>query len=182
MWIHGVGEPQPTNFSKANNHRPREHRMTTDLQRTLIEITADIVSAHVSNNVVSNGDVPQLIQSVHDALAKLASPDASATEESSGDKPVGAVGVRKSTANPDFILSMIDGKPYKSLKRHIGRHGYTPESYRETFGLPANYPLVAPAYSEHRRAVAKQFGLGRKKAEPAEAPAKRTRRAAKAGA
>jgi predicted transcriptional regulator len=141
--------------------------MTEEFNRTLVEITADIVSAHVSNNVVSNTDVPQLIQAVHGALAKLSSGAAQQADPEVTEKPVGAVSARKSTANPAHILSMIDGKPYKSLKRHIGRHGYTPESYREAFGLPATYSLVAPAYSEHRRAVAKQFGLGRKKIEVA---------------
>ncbi|WP_380872476.1 MucR family transcriptional regulator [Sphingomonas sp. DBB INV C78] len=149
--------------------------MTDEFNRTLVEITADIVSAHVSNNVVSNTDVPQLIQAVHGALAKLSSGATHQAEPEVAEKPVGAVSVRKSTSNPAHILSMIDGKPYKSLKRHIGRHGYTPESYREAFGLPANYSLVAPAYSEHRRAVAKQFGLGRKKTEVV-APAKAVRK------
>ncbi|ARS27554.1 MucR family transcriptional regulator [Sphingomonas sp. KC8] len=145
--------------------------MTDSTNSILIELTADIVSAHVSNNVVGNGDVPQLIQAVHAALAKAASGGQAAEEAQAAEKPVGAVGIRKSTSSPDHILSMIDGKPYKSLKRHITRHGYTPESYRETFGLPATYSLVAPAYSEHRRAVAKQLGLGRKKAAPAPAKA-----------
>ncbi|SNS65555.1 transcriptional regulator, MucR family [Sphingomonas laterariae] len=154
--------------------------MTNDLNRALVEITADIVSAHVSNNVVSNSDVPHLIQTVHDALSKLSNGTAAATETEASEKPTAAVGIRKSTANPEFILSMIDGKPYKSLKRHIGRHGYTPESYREAFGLPANYPLVAPSYSEHRRAVAKQFGLGRKKSDDT-AAAKPVRKPRKAG-
>ncbi|MGH6781860.1 MAG: MucR family transcriptional regulator [Sphingomonadaceae bacterium] len=156
--------------------------MTNDFNRALVEITADIVSAHVSNNVVSNTDVPHLIQTVHEALSKLSNGTAATPAAEAAEKPTAAIGIRKSTANPEFILSMIDGKPYKSLKRHIGRHGYTPESYRDAFGLPANYPLVAPAYSEHRRAVAKQFGLGRKKVEapaakPAAKPARKPRKA-----
>jgi len=158
--------------------------MTDAADAILIELTADIVSAHVSNNVVGTGDVPELIRSVHDALAKAASGAGQAVEEAVVEKPTPAVGVRKSTANPEHILSMIDGKPYKSLKRHIAGHGYTPESYRDAFGLPANYPMVAPAYSERRRAVAKRLGLGRKKAEapqPAPAPAPR-RRASRAKA
>ena len=149
--------------------------MTDSTNTILIELTADIVSAHVSNNVVGNGDVPQLIQAVHAALMTAANGGQAAVEAQAAEKPVGAVGIRKSTASPEHILSMIDGKPYKSLKRHITRHGYTPESYRETFGLPATYSLVAPAYSEHRRAVAKQLGLGRKKAEVVAAPAARGR-------
>lgn len=148
--------------------------MTESTNAMLIELTADIVSAHVSNNVVGNGDVPELIRSVHNALSRIATGDNAATETASAEKPAPAVGVRKSTSNPEHILSMIDGKPYKSLKRHIAGHGYTPESYREAFGLPAGYPMVAPAYSERRRAVAKRLGLGRKKGETP-APAARRR-------
>lgn len=151
--------------------------MTDSANAMLIELTADIVSAHVSNNVVGTGDVPELIRSVHDALAKIASGEGQAPEAPAVEKPAPAVGVRKSTSNPEHILSMIDGKPYKSLKRHIAGHGYTPESYRETFGLPAGYPMVAPAYSERRRAVAKRLGLGRKKADaPVAVPAAPRRR------
>jgi len=73
-----------------------------------------------------------------------------------------AVSVRKSTASPDFIISLIDGKSYKTLRRHLTTHGMTPESYREEFGLKPDYPMVAPNYSESRRAMAKKIGLGRK--------------------
>ncbi|ARS27550.1 MucR family transcriptional regulator [Sphingomonas sp. KC8] len=161
--------------------------MADERDIALIELAADIVSAHLSNNMVAMSDVPMLIQSVHQALAAAASGVGSPSEEPSIEKPVAAVSVRKSISDPEQIISMIDGKPYKSLKRHITRHGYTPESYREAFGLPAGYPMVAPAYSERRRAVAKQLGLGRKKGErpaprrngaakPAAAPATRTRK------
>lgn len=156
--------------------------MTDSTNAVLIELTADIVSAHVSNNVVGTSDVPELIRSVHGALARIASGEGSTSEAPAADKPTPAVGVRKSTANPEHILSMIDGKPYKSLKRHIAGHGYTPESYREAFGLPAAYPMVAPAYSERRRAVAKRLGLGRKKADAPSAPRKRGPAKAKAPA
>jgi predicted transcriptional regulator len=73
-----------------------------------------------------------------------------------------AVTVRKSLASPDHIISMIDGKPYRSLKRHLGRHGLTPDQYRQRYGLKADYPMVAPAYSEQRRAMAHKIGLGAK--------------------
>jgi predicted transcriptional regulator len=72
------------------------------------------------------------------------------------------VSVRKSLGSKDHILSMIDGKPYKSLKRHLSRHGLTPDDYRSRYNLPSSYPMVAPAYSEQRREVAKRLGLGRK--------------------
>lgn len=84
-----------------------------------------------------------------------------------------AVSVRKSLASPDHILSMIDGKPYKSLKRHLSGHGLTPAEYRARYGLKSDYPMVAPGYSAQRREVAKRLGLGRKRQEPiapAEAP------------
>jgi predicted transcriptional regulator len=73
-----------------------------------------------------------------------------------------AVSVRKSLASPDHIVSMIDGKPYKTLRRHLSTHGLTPEDYRARYNLKADYPMVAPAYSEHRRAMAKKIGLGAK--------------------
>lgn len=138
---------------------------------SLIDLTADIVSAHVSNNTVATGDLPLLIAAVHGALQKASTPVELPAETL--DRPAPAVSVRKSAANPEFLISMIDGKPYKTLKRHISRHGYTVDSYREAFGLPANYPMVAPAYSEHRRKVAMDLGLGRK-------PKAKTTRARKA--
>jgi predicted transcriptional regulator len=123
----------------------------------LITLTADIVSAHVSNNNVPTGDVGALIQSVYGALTGLGATPA----EPVAEKPKGAVSARASI-KPDFLVSMIDGKPYKMLRRHISQHGYTPESYRETFGLPRDYPMVASNYAEQRRALAHKIGLGRK--------------------
>jgi predicted transcriptional regulator len=123
---------------------------------TLITLTADIVAAHVSNNSVATGDVGSLIEKVYGALQGLDAP-AEPVEE----KPKGAVSIRASI-KPDHIVSMIDGKPYKMLKRHLGQNGYTPESYRETFGLPKDYPMVAPSYAEQRRTLAHKIGLGRK--------------------
>jgi len=131
--------------------------MTTDTE-TLLTLTADIVAAHVSNNNVGVADVSSLIAQVHGALAGLGTPQAPAEAE----KPKGAVSVRASI-KPDRLISMIDGKSYKMLRRHITRHGYTPESYRETFGLPKDYPLVAADYAETRRALAHQIGLGKKR-------------------
>lgn len=125
-------------------------------QELLVTLTADIVAAHVGHNSVSVGDVAGLIIQVHAALNGLGKP-AEPVEE----KPKGAVSIRASL-KPDHIISMIDGKPYKMLKRHLSQNGYTPESYRETFGLPKDYPLTAPAYAEQRRALAKKIGLGRK--------------------
>jgi len=135
---------------------------------TLITLTADIVSAHVTNNPVKTVDLPKLIQGVFGALRGLGEPTAPAEPE----KPKGAVSVR-SSIKPEHIVSMIDGKPYKMLKRHLSLHGYTPESYRETFGLPRDYPIVAADYAEKRRMLAKKIGLGRK---PQISPAKPVRK------
>ncbi|MEC3911536.1 MucR family transcriptional regulator [Sphingobium sp. CR2-8] len=133
----------------------------------LITLTSDIVAAHVANNSVSVGDVANLITSVHSALTGL-----NASVEPVDEKPKGAVSVRASIKQ-DHLVSMIDGKPYKMLKRHIQQNGYTPESYRETFGLPKDYPLTAPSYSAQRKELAVKIGLGRKpgQSKKADAPA-----------
>ena len=150
--------------------------MASDNQE-LITLTADIVSAHVSNNSVPTAEVAALIQSVYGALGALGTP----TAEPAPEKPKGAVSVR-SSIKPDFLTSMIDGKPYKMLRRHISQHGYSPESYREAFGLPRDYPMVASNYAEQRRALAHKIGLGRKPraaaaaAAPASAPKRRGRK------
>ena len=135
----------------------------SDDNESLIGLTADIVSAHVSNNSVSTNDVGSLIQSVFAALQALDAPP----PEPEVEKPKGAVSARASI-KPDHLLSMIDGKPYKTLRRHLSRHGYTPESYRETFGLAGDYPMVAASYAEHRRALAHKIGLGRKRRQEPE--------------
>lgn len=153
-----------------------EFTVSTDNQ-DLITLTADIVSAHVSNNSVPTAEVAALIQSVYGALGALGTP----AEEPAAEKPKGAVSVR-SSIKPDFLVSMIDGKPYKMLRRHISQHGYSPESYREAFGLPRDYPMVASNYAEQRRALAHKIGLGRKprtaEAEAAPAPKRRGRKPA----
>ncbi len=122
----------------------------------LITLTADIVAAHVSNNSVATGDVGGLIEKVYGALQALNAP-----AEHVEEKPKGAVSIRASV-KPDHLVSMIDGKPYKMLRRHLSQNGYTPESYREAYGLPKDYPMVASSYAEQRRALAKKIGLGRK--------------------
>lgn len=124
---------------------------------TLVNLTADIVSAHVGNNEVAVGDVASTIERIYGALQGLGASAAEATPE----KPKGAVSVRASI-KPGHLISMIDGKPYKMLKRHLSGNGYTPESYREAFNLPRDYPMVAAEYAEMRRTLAKSIGLGRK--------------------
>ncbi len=123
-----------------------------------VELAADIVSAFVSNNSVPTADLPALITSVHAALQNVTNPAAAQPAE----KPTPAVPVKKSVT-PDAIISLIDGKPYKSLKRHLTRHGLTPAQYREQFGLPRDYPFVAPNYAAKRSELAKQSGLGQQR-------------------
>ena len=135
----------------------------------LLGLVADIVSAHVSNNSVSTSDVPGLIRATYDAMASLGEQQPATPAE----KPEPAVTARKSLANPNHILSMIDGKPYTMLKRHLKQNGLTPAEYRERYDLPADYPMTSKNYSERRRELAHSLGLGKKKAA-AEAPASAT--------
>jgi predicted transcriptional regulator len=126
----------------------------------LIELSTEIVAAYVSHNSVSPTDLPKLIADVHGALRSLQSNEAPAPVEEL--KP--AVPIRKSVA-PDYIVCLEDGKKFKSLKRHLRTHyNLSPEEYREKWGLPADYPMVAPNYSATRSKLAKDNGLGRKAA------------------
>ena len=138
--------------------------MTEQSQPSLTELTVDLLAAFVSNNSVGAKDLPELIASNHAALAALGGSGAGEAEPEPAPEPEypPAVSIRKSLGKRDQILSMIDGKPYKTLKRHLSRHGLTPADYRARYRLPADYPMVAPAYSEQRREVAKRLGLGRK--------------------
>jgi predicted transcriptional regulator len=123
---------------------------------TLVELTSDIVAAHVSNNSVSVEDVPTFIQSVYGALAGLG---ASLGAE---EKPEPAVSIRASIKR-DHLVCLEDGKKMTMLKRHLmTEHGLTPAEYRTRWGLPADYPMVAPDYADKRRDLAKKIGLGRK--------------------
>lgn len=131
---------------------------TQEMNETLITLTADIVSAHVSNNSVAVNDLPQLIQNVHSALNGLgvnsAEPEA---------RPEPAVSVR-SSIKPDYIVCLEDGKKLKMLKRHLMTHyQMTPDDYRQKWGLNSDYPMVAPNYAEQRRTLAKKIGLGTKR-------------------
>jgi predicted transcriptional regulator len=129
-----------------------------NLNETLITLTADIVSAHVSNNSVAVNDLPQLIQNVHNALIGLGArpPEPEA-------KPEPAVSVR-SSVKPDYIVCLEDGKKLKMLKRHLMTHyQMTPDEYRAKWGLSPDYPMVAPNYAEQRRTLAKKIGLGTKR-------------------
>jgi predicted transcriptional regulator len=130
----------------------------SDIQETLVTLTADIVAAHVSNNSVAVSDLPVLIQNIHSALAGLGVPTA---EPEVKQEP--AVSVR-SSVKPDFIVCLEDGKKLKMLKRHLMTHyQMTPDQYRAKWNLPADYPMVAPNYAEQRRTLAKKIGLGTKR-------------------
>lgn len=122
-----------------------------------IEMASEIVVAYVAHNHVATADLPALIGKVHAALLAVAEGRTSPVEESTPS--VTAAQIRKSVQH-DRLISFIDGKAYKTLKRHLTANGLTPESYRERFGLPADYPMVAAAYSERRSSLAKAHGLG----------------------
>ena len=129
-----------------------------EMGETLITLTADIVSAHVSNNSVAVSDLPLLIQNVHNALTGLGG-----QQEEPEAKQEPAVSVR-SSIKPDYIVCLEDGKKLKMLKRHLMTHyNMTPDQYRQKWGLSADYPMVAPNYAEQRRTLAKKIGLGTKR-------------------
>jgi predicted transcriptional regulator len=123
----------------------------------LAVLTADVVSAFVSNNSVPVAELPKLIASVHQSLSGLSQPQPATVE-----RKAPAVNPKKSVF-PDYIICLDDGKKFKSLKRHLRTdHGLSPDDYRAKWGLPPDYPMVAPNYSATRSALAKSTGLGRK--------------------
>ena len=128
------------------------------MSRELIGWTADIVAAYLSQNSVQAGDLPGLISTVHGSLASLGQPQDSAAPPAD-IKP--AVPIKKSV-QPDHIVCLEDGKKLKMLKRHLKTaYGMTPEQYRAKWGLPSDYPMVAPNYAKARSELALQIGLGR---------------------
>ena len=132
-----------------------------ETSRDLISLTADVVSAFVTNNTVSATDLPSLIDQVHGALRQTTTGGQKAKEEP--QKP--AVPIHRSV-QPDHIVCLEDGKKFKSLKRHLAtEHNMTPREYRDKWNLVHDYPMVAPNYAQARSDLAKQMGLGRKAAE-----------------
>lgn len=124
-----------------------------------IGLTAEIVSAYVSNNSVPTADIPALINQVHSALLRVSAGQGEASTEPL--KP--AVPIKRSIT-ADFIICLEDGKKFKSLRRHLRtQYGMTPEQYREKWSLPADYPMVAPNYAAARSQLAKQMGLGQQR-------------------
>ena len=126
---------------------------------SFIELTANIVSAYVSNNSVSSADIPALISQVHSALKRVSgSAPAAAVEPLKPAVPI------KRSVNPDHIVCLEDGLKFKSLKRHLRtRYSMTPDQYREKWSLPPDYPMVAPNYAAARSQLAKQMGLGQQR-------------------
>ncbi len=128
-----------------------------------IDLAVEIVSAYVSNNSVAAGDLPALINDVHAALQRTAS----GVVETQPEVLKPAVSVKKSVT-ADYIICLEDGKKFKSLKRHLRtQYNMTPEQYREKWGLPADYPMVAPNYAEARSRLAKEMGLGQQRRKTA---------------
>ncbi len=131
----------------------------TSAQAPYIELAADIVSAYVSNNSVPLAELPNVIRDVHSALMRVT--EQSVPVEVEPLKP--AVPVKKSIT-PDYIICLEDGKQFKSLKRHLrSQYNLSPDSYREKWGLPPDYPMVAPNYAKARSNLAKQMGLGQQR-------------------
>ena len=131
----------------------------------LLEMTADIVSAYVGNNNVQVTEVPGLISSIHAALSQIST----GVVEVEPEVKEPAVSVRKSIT-PDFLICLEDGRKFKSLKRHLRtKYNISPEEYRAKWGLPKDYPMVAPNYAKARSDLAKQMGLGQGGRKPARA-------------
>lgn len=129
-----------------------------------VELAAELTAAWLANpnTRTAADDVPAFLLAMHAAVSKLAGNGDAEPETVAAPVVEPAVSARKSLASPDHIISMIDGKKYKTLRRHLSTNGFTPEQYRERFNLKADYPMVAATYSEARRAMAKSIGLGRK--------------------
>ncbi len=144
------------------NFTGTEHRMS-DKNDELVGLATELTVAWLANHNtrVEKDDVPAFLHAVHQALTQLsdAAPFVVQAEEPIHQP---AVSIRRSLASREHLLSLIDGKPYRSLRRHLTAHGLTPDEYRRRYGLKPDYPMTAPGYSEARSAMAKQLGLGRK--------------------
>src|ERR1700750_2992841 len=127
----------------------------SDQSNDLLTLTTEIVAAHVSNNTVAVGDLPQLINQVYQSLSSIGK-----AQPQTAERPQPAVSIKRSV-HPDYIVCLEDGKKLKMLKRHLKTaYDMTPEEYRERWELPADYPMVAPNYARQRSRLAKEIGLG----------------------
>jgi predicted transcriptional regulator len=156
---------------------------------SLLELATELTIAWLSNpnTRASAEEVPSFLEKMHGAVTSLAAAPAKTEEAVPASEFTPAVTARRSLASKDHIISMIDGKPYKTLKRHLSGHGLTPVQYRERYGLKPDYPMVAENYAEMRRSLAKKIGLGRKPgtkvaSKPAAVKAKAPRRTKTAAA
>lgn len=168
--------------------------MSDENSLNAVELATELTIAWLGNqnNRVAADDVPAFLRNMHATVTELAggaSPTSEAAEETTPEAEfTPAVSARKSLASKDHIISMIDGKPYRTLRRHLSSNGLTPEEYRARYNLKPDYPMVAPSYSEARRAMAHKIGLGakgraaRKATTPAPAPAPARKPRAKAPA
>ena len=130
---------------------------TPEQKETVLELASDVVSAYVSGNQLAPEDLPALVQSVYTAMLASLNED----DQEEVEKPTPAVAIEDSVTD-DFIICLEDGQKYKSLKRHLRtKYELTPKAYREKWGLPADYPMVAPNYSVERSRLAKRTGLGK---------------------
>ena len=127
-------------------------------------LTAEVVSAYVANNSLRPADIPDLIATVHQALQGLSAPQQAEPEKREPPVPI------KKSITPDFLISLEDGRRYKTLRRHLNGRGLTPEQYREKWGLPRDYPMVAPNYAKQRSELARARGLGQIRRKGAVAP------------
>jgi predicted transcriptional regulator len=143
-----------------------------DTALNIATLTAEIVASYVSSNKTDASQVAELIQSVHTALSNAGKP----VVEPEADTRVTPAQIRKSIT-PEALVSFVDGRSYKSLKRHLSSNGMSPDEYRTKFGLPRDYPMVTPAYSAQRSELAKKLGLGRKGSDQAAAPSAPAKRA-----
>ena len=141
--------------------------MTQKSPPNYVELTADLVSAYVSHNALPPSDLPSLIDAVHAALTRASS----GAVEQGPEAPRPPVPIKTSITS-DYLISLEDGKPYRSLTRHLAKHGLTPDAYRRKWGLPPTYPMVAPGYSKRRSELARALGLGqrRRTAKPSPTP------------
>jgi predicted transcriptional regulator len=146
-----------------------EGKMSETNPHDILDLTADIISAYVSNNPLPQSTLPDLIGQVHQSLSSLAS----GGKAEPAVELIPAVPVKKSVT-PDYIISLEDGRKFKSMKRYLGLKGMTPAEYRQKWGLPRDYPMVAPNYAAARSELAKTMGLGRKLAASKAGKTKRT--------
>jgi predicted transcriptional regulator len=160
---------------RIDNHQLKQMAIMDELptgealRANYSRIVADIVSAYVSSNSVRHQELGELIADVHASIVAI---EKGPVVEAPPTKREPAVSIKKSLGDGEYLISMIDGKQYRTLKRHIGRHGFTPESYRAEFGLPGNYPMVASSYSAARSQLAKDIGLGGKISDDPPRPVK----------